>query len=292
MKSNNRNPASRAVRLTLGKEELTYQPETKKALDIEILLLHIPLFAAVFAYALDYIVWPVFYLIFHIFEMRIFIGNHDRFHTDMSVRFPRFIEAITEWLAVCVTPWDEPFESIKRKHIMHHATHGPGKSAPDDAAKDPHSVFEMGGAGRAFLNCLFYEESQLILDIRNGNMTKDRLYRFLIYAPLIVLFILSFGWAKFLGVFAAMRIVGATAWFVFSWGIHHPSVYRFGFSKGVPKLFKIIFRIMNGRRVTEGVIHHATHHAWPRVPVARLHEFDSVALRHPEAAPEMKAIGC
>ncbi|MFQ5447171.1 MAG: fatty acid desaturase [Saprospiraceae bacterium] len=291
MKTAKTNSATRTVRLTLGGEELTYRPEYKKSLDIEIMLLHVPLFAVVFAYAQGYIVWPLFYLLFHIFEMRIFIGNHDRFHTDMSVRLPRVIEAISEWVAVCVTPWDEPYESIKKKHITHHITHSAGESAPHDVANDPHLLYESGGPVRAFLNCLFFEEVQLIHDIRYGNLTKDRLFRFLIYAPLIALFILNFGWAKFWGVFAAMRIVGATGWFVFSWGIHQPAVYRFGFSKKVPRLFKFLFQLMNGRRVTEGCIHHVIHHAWPGVPYTRLREFDAAVLRHPEAAPDMRPAG-
>ncbi len=292
MKTETTNTSSRAVRLTLGGEELTYRPETKKALDIEILLLHIPLFAVVFTYAEGYIAWPLFYLLFHIFEMRIFIGNHDRFHTDMSVRLPRFAEAIAEWLAVCVTPWDEPYESIKKKHITHHITHSAGKSAPpEDVANDPHLLYESGGGLRAFLSCMFYEEVQLIHDIRYGNLTRDRLYRFLIYAPLIALFILKYGWVKFWGVFAAMRLLGGIAWFIFSWGIHQPDIFRYGFSKKVPRLFKLLFQLMNGRRVTEGCIHHVIHHAWPGVPYTRLREFDAAALRHPDAAPDMRAIG-
>lgn len=100
-----------------------------------------------------------------------------------------------------------------------------------------------------------------------------------------------FGWEKYLGVFLAMRIVGFTAWFIFSWGIHQPLIYQFGFAKKVPAAFKFVFLILNGRGVTEGVFHHATHHAWPGVPARRLNEFDAAVWRNPRAAPDLRAIG-
>ena len=273
--------------MKIGAEELVLQPETKRALDIEIMLLNIPLFAAIFTYAYGYIAWPVFYLLFHIFEMRIFISNHDRFHTDASTRLPRPLEFVAEWLAASVTPWDEPYDSVRRKHILHHSTHLPGKAGSDDPAKDPHAVYEMGGFWRALLGSIFYEEIQLYLDIRNKKLAKSRILRLVIYLPLQILFISAFGWTKFLGVFVAMRIVGFMGWFVFSWGIHQPVVFRFGFSKDVPAGLKWMFLLMNGKRVTEGCLHHATHHAWPTIPTYKLRDFDAAVLRNPDAMPEM-----
>lgn len=84
--------------MKIGLEELRYKPEDKKALDMELFMLHVPLFLAIFVYSLGYIAWPIFFLIFYMIEIRIFIGNHDRFHTDVRNRFPRFFEALTEWL--------------------------------------------------------------------------------------------------------------------------------------------------------------------------------------------------
>jgi len=141
------------------------------------------------------------------------------------------------------------------------------------------------------LSCLFYEEVQLYLDIRNKNLNRSRLTRLLVYLPLQVAFILFFGWQKYLFVFLGMRIVGFSGWIVFSWGIHQPFVYRFGFSEKVPALLRRLFAIMNGNRVIQGVIHHATHHAWPGIPAGQLHEFDAAVLRNPSAAPELRAIG-
>jgi hypothetical protein len=113
----------------------------------------------------------------------------------------------------------------------------------------------------------------------------------LLYFPLQVAFIFFFGWAKFLIVLLAMRIVGFTAWFVFSWVIHQSFIYKFGFAKQVPKLFKWVFAIIHGRRVTEGCWHHATHHAWPGIPYNQLDKFDSVAIQNSDIVPEMKPIG-
>jgi len=277
--------------MKIGSEELSYKPEDKKALDMELFFLNVLLFLVIFAFSLGYFAWPVFFLIFYMLEIRIFIGNHDRFHTDVRDRFPRFFEAFTEWLAVTVTPWDEPYNSIKKKHIKHHNTHGPGKSAAFDRLSDPHIVFELGGFLSALLNCLFYEETQLILDIQNRNITKDRWIHSLTFLPLQILFVVTFGWEKYLGVFLAMRIVGFTAWFIFSWVIHQPLVYQFGFAQKVPAAFRFVFSILNGNRVTEGVFHHATHHAWPGLPAKRLNEFDAAVLRNPGAAPDLRAIG-
>ncbi len=273
--------------MRIGTQELPIEPEAKSALDIELLLLHIPLFITVFVYAFDYLNWPLFFLLFYMVEMRIFIGNHDRFHTDMHKRLPRWLEAFSENLAVCVTPWDEPYDSIRNKHIKHHATHGPGKFAVLDTARDPHGVYELGGFWRSLLYCLFYEEVQLFMDWRNNNIGKPRLIRLLVYLPLQILFLLLFGWQKYLGVFLAMRLVGATAWFVFSWGIHQPQIYYFGFAKKIAKPLRWGFALVNGKRVTEDVLHHAVHHAWPGIPASRLHEVDTVVMRHKEAAPEM-----
>ena len=152
-------------------------------------------------------------------------------------------------------------------------------------------MFELGGFVKVFFSCLFYEEIQLFFDFRDLNLTRSRLYRLLFYVPLQFAFIYFFGLEKFLIVLLGMRIVGFTAWFVFSWVIHQPIIYKFGFSKTAPKLFKWSFLFLHGRRVTEGCFHHTTHHAWPSIPRNQLHKFDSVILQHSDMAPDMRPIG-
>lgn len=281
----------RSLSIQIGKEPITYNQETKRSVDMEILLLDIPLFGSVIAYAFGYIGWPVFLPLFYMIAMRVFIANHDDYHTDHRIRLPKVLEWLSENLAVVVTPWDDTHDSTRRKHLHHHATHTPGKSAPFNPVDDPHTVFELGGIFRVLLACLFYEEMMLYLDIRGRNIAHSRLIRALIYIPLQIAFILTFGWIKFLVVLLAMRIVGFTAWFVFSWAIHQPLVYKFGFSKQVPAWFKGLFALLHGRRVTEGCIHHATHHAWPTIPYNELHLFDTKVVQHPQVAPKMRPIG-
>lgn len=259
-------------------KDISYRPELKKSIDIEILLLNLLLFTIIILYGLNYIIWPIFLLLFYTLAMRVFIGNHDRMHANHKNRLPRFFEIIAEGIAVVVTPWDEPYNSIRKKHLKHHSTHIHNHSSDFDTKKDPHSVYELGGLFRVFLSCLFYEEVQLFLDIRNNELTKSRLYRLLIYIPLQVTFISIFGLDKFLVVFIAMRFVGFSAWFVFSWIIHQPQIYKFGFSKQVPKLLKWTFAILHGKRVTEGCIYHATHHVWPSIPYNQLNKFDTAEL--------------
>ena len=286
-----KNPAKKKlVRLEIGKDELCFKPETKKSIDIELFLLNVPLFIIVGIYSFDLIPWPIFLLLFYVIAMRIFIGNHDRYHADVSVRLPKFWEKISEGFAIVVTPWDEPYDSIRRKHLKHHESHDNGESSKYDTKNDPHSVFELGGFFRVLMSCMFYEEIQFYFDLRDGKLTRSRLYRFLIYVPLLILFVLTFGWIKFLIILLAMRIVGFTAWFVFSWIIHQPIVYRFGFSSSVPKLFKQIFLVLHGRRVTEGVIHHATHHTWPLIPAEQLYRFDTACTQNPGFNRDVQAV--
>ena len=281
------NTNKKVVSILVGEEKLSFTSESKRSIDIEVLLLNIPLFALIILLGLGYIPWPLFILIFYPIAMRIFIANHDRYHADQKIRLSPFYEAISEGLAVVVTPWDEPNDSIRKKHLKHHASHAHGKTSAFDTKSDPHSVFEHGGFIRVLFSCLFYEETQLFLDIRDGNLTKSRLYRFLIYVPLQAVFIVFFGWSKFLLVLLAMRIVGFTAWFVFSWVIHQSYIYNLGFSNKVPKLFKWLFALLHGRRVTEGCLHHAAHHAWPGIPYNQLYKFDSAVIRNPDSSPEM-----
>lgn len=276
--------------ITIDGKKVFFNPEFKKSIDLEILFLTIPLFAIVALFSVDYIGWPIFLVLFYVIAMRIFIANHDRYHADKRNRLPRFLELIAENFAIVVTPWDETFDSIKRKHIKHHVTHNSGKSSKYYTRNDPHSVFELRGFTKVILSCLFYEEIQLYLDVRDSNFKKSRFYRFLLYFPLQLAYIYYFGWGKFLIVMIAMRIVGSTAWFVFSWVIHQPIIYKFGFSKKVPKLFKWLFALLHGRRVTEGCLHHTTHHAWPSIPYNQLYKFDSVILQNPDLAPDMKPI--
>ena len=82
-----------------------------------------------------------------------------------------------------------------------------------------------------------------------------------------------------------VSFVGFISWFIFSWGIHQPRPYRFGFVNQVPKLMRLILLYANGKRTRDGVLHHASHHAWSRVPSSRLHDFDEAAVRNPEAIP-------
>ena len=269
-------PQQRSVSVRIGDQKVNYIPETKRAIDTELLLLHIPLLADIALFSLDVINWPVFMLIFYPIAMRIFIGNHDRYHADHKIRLPRFWDWLSENLAVVVTPWDEPHDSIKRKHLIHHATHVNEKDGVLDSKNDPHSLYESGGFLSVFFSCLFYEEVQFILDIRDGNLTRSRLIRFLMYAPILTGYVYFFGWAKFFGVFIAMRTVGFFAWFVFSWVIHQPFVFRPGFSSKVPGIFKWVFSAMHGRRVGEGCLHHVIHHKWPGIPYNQLNKFDKV----------------
>jgi len=266
----------RSVLVRVGDQKVSYVPETKKAIATELLLLHLPLLADIALYSLGIINWPVFMLIFYPVAMRIFIGNHDRYHSDYNIRLPRPLDWLSDNLAVVVTPWDEPHDSIRRKHLIHHASHINGKDGHLDSKNDPHSLYESGGLLSVIFSCLFYEEIQFFLDIRDGNLTRSRLVRFLIYAPILTAYTYYFGWVIFFGVFIAMRIVGFFAWFVFSWVIHQPFVYRPGFSSKVPKAFKWLFSAMHGRRVGEGCLHHHIHHKWPGIPYNQLNKFDKV----------------
>jgi len=268
------NSTDRTLQITVGNKLLRYLPETKRALDVELVVLNTLLYTLVFLFAYDLLPLAAFLLLFYAIDMRTFIANHDRMHTDNRVRLPKPLETFAEGFALVVTPWDEPYDSIRRKHLKHHAVHSKGEQKIHVSNKDPHSVYESGGLFRVIFSCLFYEEIQLFFDIRNGSLSRSRLYRFMIYTPLLIAFILSFGWAKFLIVVLAMRFVGFSAWFVFSWVIHQPWVYHFGFSKKVPALFKWTFALLHGMRVTEGCLHHATHHIWPSVPYNQLHQFD------------------
>ncbi|RMH60411.1 MAG: hypothetical protein D6677_13810 [Calditrichaeota bacterium] len=274
--------------MKIGNEEYKFRPEPKKAMDLEIFILLCGVYAVVFFYAFDYLSWPVFYLLFHIFYMRVFIGNHDRMHADRTKKWPRPLELFFEHFAMVVTPWDEPFDSIRAKHRTHHVTHLPNREPDHNVLKDPHSLYEAKGFFQSFFYCLFYEEVQLIIDIKNKHITLSRLVRLIIYLPLQILFIGYFGWQKFLGVFFAVRIMSAMGWFLFSWFLH-VHMYQFGILKQLraARFIQYIFGIFNGRRVKDGFFHHAVHHAWPHVPSAKLHILDEALMRHPEQIPQM-----
>ena len=275
------------MHIKIGEDNISFIQESKKSVELAILSLNILLYIVILLFGFEYLSVPLFLLLFYSLAMRLFIGNHDRMHSNNKNRLPRFIEVIAEGFAVVVTPWDEPYDSIKRKHIKHHSTHINENESEFDTQNDPHSIFELGGFFRVVISCMFYEELQLFLDIRNGNLTKSRFFRFIIYVPLQIAFILAFGWAKFFIVLLSMRLVGFSAWLIFSWGIHQPKVYQFGFANKVPKLFKLLFAALHGRRVTEGCLHHATHHAWPSVPYNQLNKFDSIVIQNPDSAPDI-----
>ena len=277
--------------MKIGSEVLTIKPETKMALDVEILLRNLAVFAVVFAYALDFITLPVFLVLFYLAYARFFIGNHDRFHTDASRRWPRFVEAFSETFQLGVVPWVEPYDSVRNKHMRHHATHRPGKTPVLDSRNDPHSVYENQGFLRAFLSCMFYEEVQIYRDIRNGTITRSRWINLIVYLPLEILFLIAFGWQKYLVVLVATRMFGGIFWWFFSWAAHRPPMYRFGFSSELPLLVQWLFGLSNGRRSMDGLTRHTSHHAWPRVPSSSLNEFDAAVLRNPSAAPVLIASG-
>lgn len=274
--------------MKIGSEEISIQPESKKAMDVEIMLLVAVVYVVIFVYANGYLSWPVFYLLFHICYMRFFMGNHDRFHADRSSHWPRPVELFSEYFAVVVTPWDEPYDSIRHKHFIHHSTHLPNRTPEQDVLKDPHSIYEAGGPWRSLFYSLFFEEAQLVIDIRNRNITPSRWIRLAIYLPLQVLFLMTFGWEKYLGVFLAVRLMSASGWFIFSW-FTHTHTYEFGVIRKVPaaKVFLFFWGLINGRRVRDGFFVHTSHHAWPHIPSCKLHLLDEAVMRHPEAKPEL-----
>jgi fatty acid desaturase len=273
--------------MKIGSEVVAIKPEAKKALDVEIFLRNLAVFAVVLAYALDFVSVGVFLVLLYLAYARFFIGNHDRFHTNAATRWPRWFEALSETFQLGVVPWVEPYDSIRRKHMTHHATHRPGKTPVLDTRRDPHSAFENYGFLRSFLSCLFWEEGQLYYDIRNGTFTRSRWVNLAVYLSLDILFFIAFGWQKYLIVLAATRALGGFFWFFFSWISHRPPFYRFGFKNRVPRLFQWLFGFANGKRSMDGLFRHTSHHAWPRVPSSDLDKFDSAVLRNPDAAPAL-----
>lgn len=272
--------------MKIGKEELTLERETKKAMDVEIILVNVLVYIVVFIYAFDYVSWPVFYILFHHVYMNYFMGTHDRFHADQSKRWPAPINWFAENFALVVFPWAEPLDSIKPKHFTHHKTHRPNKTPGRDMLQDPHSIYEAGGFWRALFYCIFFEEAQLYIDIRNKKISKIRWVRLAIYLPLQILFIMTFGWEKYLGVFAAVRFMSAIAWFMFS-HVAHTTLYRFGLARKIPGVFKLFWGIMNGKRVKDGFFVHTSHHTWPSQSSSKLYLLDEAVMRNPDAMPEL-----
>ena len=273
--------------MKIGTEELVVTRESKRALDIEVVLRNVLVYAVILLYALDYIGAGLFFVLLYLSYARYFIANHDRFHADYSKRLPRPAELFTEYFAVIATPWVEPYDSVRWKHLKHHATHSPGKVPALDMRNDPQSAFEMGGILRAFLSSVFYEEVQLLRDIRYGQISQSRWINLAIYLPLQILFVAEFGWQKYLLVVLALRFTGGISWFLFSWGLHTPFVYRFGFVHKVPLPIRLLVGLSNGNRTMIGVFHHTTHHAWPGLASREQDKLDSAVLRNPDAAPNM-----
>ena len=214
--------------IKLGDKSISYEMETKKSLDLEILSMNILLYILIGVFSFQYISLPIFLGLFYIIYIRIFMANHDRMHTDHSKRLPRFLELFAEYFAVTITPYDEPYPAIKQKHIAHHVLHGPDKEVRFDSRKDPHGVFDFGFM-RSLFSSLFFEEVQVYLDIQNKNFHISRLYRFLIYSPLRALYIYTFGWQSYVAVVLGIRLTSFTGWFVFSWLFHQGYFFYFGF---------------------------------------------------------------
>ncbi len=274
--------------MKIGNEEYLIKPLSKRTLDIEMVILMFMVYVTVYLWVFEYISWPIFYIVFHFFYMRFFMGNHERFHSIKSKNWPRLFEIFSEYFALAVTPWDEPYDSIRTKHFIHHATHVRGKKPTQEILQNPHSIYEAGGFWRSLFFCLFFEEAQLIIDIFNKNITKSRWIRLMIYLPLQILFIYNFGWGKYLGVFIAVRLLSSGGWLFFSWFSHTVS-YKFGYIKQLKhgKLILFLMGVLNGKYVRDGFFRHASHHAWPSVPPDKLYLLDEAVLRNPDSMPEM-----
>lgn len=274
--------------MKIGAEEISIKPESKKAMDVEIVLVTTLVYVLVFIYAFGYLSWPIFYLLFHFLYMSFFMGTHDRFHADRSRRWPRPIEFFAEHFALVVFPWAEPYDSIRAKHFIHHQTHLPGKTPNQNMLQDPHSIYEANGFWRSLFYSIFFEEAQLVIDIRNKNITASRWIRFIIYLPLQILFFMAFGWEVYLGVFLAVRLVSTIGWFTFSWFMHI-FLYQFGMGAKIPRPFIFLLGLMNGKRVMQEFFYHATHHTWSQVPMSKLRMVDEAVMRNPDAMLEMIA---
>lgn len=273
--------------MRIGTEDFQFEVESKRKLDTVLMLLHVPLFALIWAYAEGYLPFLMFLAAFYLVEIRIFSLHHDRVHADFGKRLPGPLDTLADWMELIVTPWDEPFPSYSAKHLKHHASHIADRVPARDLKSDPHSAFESGGWFKAFLGCLFYEEIQLWLDLRYGNFHKARYTRLAVYAPLIAGFIYFYGWEKYLGVLVSMRIVATIAWYVFSWGFHQDFSYTYDFHRKLPGWLKLAYAALNGRRTLSAWMFHAAHHAYARVPCLRLQQINEIAERNPTAVPKL-----
>jgi len=261
--------------------------ESKRSIDSEVLAWHVPFFILVYCYAMGWLGWPVFFLLFYPLMARIFITNHDRIHADRNRELPLVLDWLANNLALVVTPWDEPFDSYAAKHLAHHRSHEAGHQPQLDPLADPHSVYESGGLWRALLSAAFYDEIQFYLDVRSRHITRGRWVRMILFTPLILIFINYAGWLTYAGVLAASKITGAVDWFVFSYVLHKPYFFRYGFVDHVPGWLRILILFTHGRRAVNGILFHAAHHAWPAVASGRLHPLDDIARQHRERAPTL-----
>lgn len=273
--------------MRIGNEEFNFEVESKRRLDVVLMLLHVPLFLLIWAFASGHVSFLAFFMAFYLIEIRIFSLHHDRVHADFNRKLPRPLDVLANWMELIVTPWDEPFPSYSTKHHKHHASHVADRIPARDLINDPHSAFESGGWFKALISCLFYEEIQLWLDLKNRSFHRSRIARFAVYTPAILGFIYFYGWEKYLGVLLAMRIVATIAWYVFSWGFHQDYSYNHSFHGKLPAWLKAAYAILNGRRTLSAWLFHAAHHAYARVPCLQLERINEIAKRNPGSVPRL-----
>ena len=92
--------------MRIGAEEFQFEVESKRKLDALLMLLHIPLFAIIWAYAEGMIPFLAFLAAFYLVEIRIFSLHHDRVHADFGARLPKPLDTLADWMELIVTPWD------------------------------------------------------------------------------------------------------------------------------------------------------------------------------------------
>lgn len=234
--------------------------EKKVNLDILVFSTNIILYMLIYLYSINLINSYIFAIVFYIIFSKVFVFNHDRTHTTNS-NYNKFFETIVELTYVAVVPWEEQYNSYKKKHLIHHRFHKKSSDKLQNYRNNPHILFEKD-LKTAFFSSLFYSEIQFFINIINKNITFKEILFIFWYSILISSYIFYFSFEKFILIFCLVRITGFLSWFVFSYILHHPYLY----GKEIPKMISIVSDLAFGKRLSRGTLFHKKHHDDERIP--------------------------
>jgi fatty acid desaturase len=154
------------------------------------------------------------------------------------------------------------YAQLARDHRRHHAYEG--------TARDPDRWISAASPLVAVLHCLTQPEQAAVRYIRANGINRRTAFDLTLHFAAWTSLACVCSWPQFLLYNAVVRLGNGASWFVFTYLLHHRSIYGAFGPVRMPAWLRVGWLVLIGRNNLNAITYHFLHHAYGFVPARSL----------------------